>query len=45
MIEFLRSQMEIDLPVELCEELAMAMDELLSNAIEHGCKTVPQMRS
>jgi anti-sigma regulatory factor (Ser/Thr protein kinase) len=41
-IEFLRSQMQFDLPTELCEELATAMDELLSNAIEHGCKTVPQ---
>lgn len=41
-IAFLRCQMEIDLPSELSEELAMAMDELLSNAIEHGCKTVPQ---
>lgn len=41
-IAFLRCQMEADLPSDLSEELAMAMDELLSNAIEHGCKTVPQ---
>ena len=41
-IGFLRSQMQADLPGELPEELAMAMDELLSNAIEHGCKTEPQ---
>jgi len=40
-IAFLRCEMEIDLPSELSEELAMAMDELLSNAIEHGCKAVP----
>ena len=26
-----------DLPPPLCEELSMAVDELLSNAIEHGC--------
>jgi anti-sigma regulatory factor (Ser/Thr protein kinase) len=41
-IRFLRAQMEIDLPTELSEELAMAMDELLSNAIEHGCRMEPQ---
>lgn len=41
-IAFLRAQMESDLAADLCEELATAMDELLSNAIEHGCKTVPQ---
>ena len=41
-IAFLRAQMEADLAADLCEELATAMDELLSNAIEHGCKTLPQ---
>jgi anti-sigma regulatory factor (Ser/Thr protein kinase) len=41
-IRFLRSEMERDLPAELSEELALAMDELISNAIEHGCKTVPK---
>lgn len=41
-IAFLRAQMEADLAADLCEDLATAMDELLSNAIEHGCKTVPQ---
>jgi anti-sigma regulatory factor (Ser/Thr protein kinase) len=41
-VNFLRSQMETELAPELCEQLAIAMDELLSNAIEHGCKTVPQ---
>jgi len=34
--------MQTELAPELCEQLAIAMDELLSNAIEHGCKTVPQ---
>jgi anti-sigma regulatory factor (Ser/Thr protein kinase) len=41
-IAFLRTHMEADLAPELCEELATAMDELLSNAIEHGCKAEPQ---
>src|SRR4051794_13177977 len=41
-VRFLRSEMEIDLPAELAEELSLAMDELLSNAIEHGCKTAPR---
>jgi anti-sigma regulatory factor (Ser/Thr protein kinase) len=41
-VGFLRSQMESELAPELCEQLAIAMDELLSNAIEHGCKTAPQ---
>jgi anti-sigma regulatory factor (Ser/Thr protein kinase) len=41
-VGFLRSQMESELAPELSEQLAIAMDELLSNAIEHGCKTVPQ---
>src|SRR5437868_2182137 len=26
-----------DLPSELCEQLSLAVDELLRNAIEHGC--------
>jgi anti-sigma regulatory factor (Ser/Thr protein kinase) len=41
-VGFLRSQMELDVAPDLCDQLAMAMDELLSNAIEHGCKAVPQ---
>jgi anti-sigma regulatory factor (Ser/Thr protein kinase) len=41
-IAFLRAQMEADLAPELSDELATAMDELLSNAIEHGCKREPQ---
>ena len=40
-IAFLRAQMEADLAADLCDELATAMDELVSNAIEHGCKAVP----
>lgn len=40
-VAFLRSEMERQLPPDLCEQLATAMDELLSNAIEHGCKAVP----
>jgi anti-sigma regulatory factor (Ser/Thr protein kinase) len=27
-----------DLPAKLCDELSMAVDELLSNSIEHGCR-------
>ncbi len=26
-----------DLPANLCEELSLAVDELLSNSMEHGC--------
>jgi anti-sigma regulatory factor (Ser/Thr protein kinase) len=40
-IRFLRAEMEFDLPTDLSEELAMAMDELVSNAIEHGCNIEP----
>ena len=32
------------LPVELCEALLLALDELLSNAIEHGCELDPHRR-
>mgnify|MGYP001434299571 CR=1 FL=1 len=35
-VEFFRSQME-DLSSDLCEKLSLAVDELLGNAIEHGC--------
>jgi anti-sigma regulatory factor (Ser/Thr protein kinase) len=41
-VAFLRSQMAQGLSPDLCEELGVAMDELLSNAIEHGCKAEPQ---
>ncbi len=36
-VEFFRLHMLVDLPAELCERLAVAIDELLANAIEHGC--------
>jgi anti-sigma regulatory factor (Ser/Thr protein kinase) len=36
-VAFFRSEME-DLPGDLCERLSLAVDELLGNAIEHGCK-------
>lgn len=35
-VGFFRSQLE-NLPSELCEKLSLAVDELLGNAIEHGC--------
>jgi anti-sigma regulatory factor (Ser/Thr protein kinase) len=37
-VGFFRSQME-NLPSDLCEKLSLAVDELLGNAIEHGCDT------
>lgn len=40
-VAFLRSEMDGQLSPDLCEELGTAMDELLSNAIEHGCKSDP----
>ncbi len=33
---FFRSQLA-DLPGELCESLSLALEELLGNAMEHGC--------
>jgi two-component system, OmpR family, response regulator len=39
-VDFFRSQMS-DLPADLCEEVCLALDELLGNAIEHGCKIKP----
>jgi anti-sigma regulatory factor (Ser/Thr protein kinase) len=30
-----------DLPSQLCEELSLAVDELLSNSMEHGCQQNP----
>ena len=33
---FFRSQLN-DLPAELCESLSLALEELLGNAMEHGC--------
>ncbi len=40
-VSFFRSQME-DLEEELCNGMTMAIDELLSNALEHGCKLHPR---
>jgi len=40
-VEFFRSQMA-DLPEELCDQLSTALDELLGNAIEHGCSVEPK---
>jgi anti-sigma regulatory factor (Ser/Thr protein kinase) len=39
-VGYFRSQLA-DLPGELCEKLGLAMDELLGNAIEHGCRPDP----
>ncbi len=40
-VEFFHSQME-NLSPELCDNLSTALDELLGNAIEHGCKVEPK---
>ena len=40
-VEFFRGQMS-NLSNELCEKLTTALDELLGNALEHGCKTEPR---
>src|SRR5579875_112524 len=40
-VRFFRGQMATLSP-DLCEKLSMALDELLSNAIEHGCKVEPK---
>jgi anti-sigma regulatory factor (Ser/Thr protein kinase) len=37
-VGFFRSHLD-DLPSDLCEKLSLALDELLGNAIEHGCDT------
>jgi anti-sigma regulatory factor (Ser/Thr protein kinase) len=34
---FLRAELS-DLPAQLCEELSLAVEELLSNSMEHGCR-------
>jgi two-component system, OmpR family, response regulator len=39
--DFFRSQLS-DLPAELCDKLALALEELLGNAIEHGSNREPQ---
>jgi anti-sigma regulatory factor (Ser/Thr protein kinase) len=40
-VDFFRGQMS-NLSEELCEKLCIALDELLGNAIEHGCKVQPK---
>ena len=40
-VEFFRGQMS-NLSYELCEKLSTAVDELLGNALEHGCKAEPK---
>jgi len=34
---FVRKQLA-DLPAQVCEELSLAVDELISNSMEHGCR-------
>ena len=34
---FVRTQLA-DLPPQVCEELSLAVDELLTNSMEHGCR-------
>ncbi len=34
---FVRAQMA-DLPPQVCEELGLAVDELITNSMEHGCR-------
>lgn len=41
-INFFRSHLLSDLSQELCERLCVAIDELLANAMEHGCKPAGQ---
>jgi anti-sigma regulatory factor (Ser/Thr protein kinase) len=41
-VDFFRELMKRELSEELAEQLGMAIDELLSNAIEHGCKVRPR---
>lgn len=42
-VGFFRSQLLNDLSADLCEQLTLAMDELLGNALEHGCNTEPKL--
>ena len=42
-VDFFRLRMS-DLSTEVCDELCLAIDELLGNAIEHGCKLGPKSR-
>lgn len=40
-VQFFRDQMA-NLSDQLCEDLCMALDELLGNALEHGCQREPK---
>jgi anti-sigma regulatory factor (Ser/Thr protein kinase) len=42
-VAFFRSHMLSDVSSELCEQITLAMDELLGNALEHGCKVDPTL--
>ena len=43
-VGYFRSHLLNGFSTELCEQLTVAMDELLGNALEHGGKTDPQSR-
>jgi anti-sigma regulatory factor (Ser/Thr protein kinase) len=42
-VGFFRSHLLNGLSEELSEQLTLAMDELLGNALEHGCNTEPKL--
>jgi anti-sigma regulatory factor (Ser/Thr protein kinase) len=39
--DFFRSQLD-DLPNDLCDKLSIALEELIGNSIEHGCRVEPK---
>lgn len=41
-VSFFRTHLLSGLSTELCEQLCVAIDELLANALEHGCKAAVQ---
>lgn len=41
-VNYFRQRMQPDLPPDLCEQLCVALDELLANAMEHGCQNGDQ---
>lgn len=43
-LQKLLAELETDLPPEMAESICYAFSEMLSNAIEHGCKLNPQER-
>ena len=42
-INFFRTHLLNDLSSELCERMCVAIDELLANAMEHGCRAGQQV--